>query len=111
DVINVKFTAEMEKQLDEIAEGKKDGVLVLKEFYENFKPSLDRATAEMNTGIKTITIENNNNTVEKIEKNCPKCGKPLIIRISRYGKFIGCTGFPKCRYTEKVKNNDHHPSH
>ncbi|MGB9641871.1 MAG: topoisomerase DNA-binding C4 zinc finger domain-containing protein [Candidatus Ratteibacteria bacterium] len=41
----------------------------------------------------------------------PKCGKPLIIRISRYGKFIGCTGFPKCRYTEKVKNNDHHPSH
>ncbi|HOK79308.1 MAG TPA: type I DNA topoisomerase [bacterium] len=110
DVINVQFTAEMEKQLDEIAEGKKDGVIVLKEFYENFKPSLDKAAAEMNTGIKTMSREKDS-IVEKIEKNCPKCGKPLIIRISKYGKFIGCTGFPKCRYTEKIKNNDYHSSH
>ncbi|HOJ30517.1 MAG TPA: type I DNA topoisomerase [bacterium] len=112
DVINVQFTAEMEKQLDEIAEGKKDGVVILKEFYGNFKPSLDKATAEMDTEIKTIREEKNSpGPVEKIEKNCPKCGKPLIIRISRYGKFIGCTGFPKCRHTEKIKNNDHHPSY
>ncbi len=102
DVINVQFTAKMEEDLDKIAEGKKDSLELLKEFYSNFKPSLDRASSEID-----IKIDRNANQKEqpneKIEKSCPKCGRPLVIRTSRYGKFIGCTGFPKCRYTEKIE--------
>jgi len=44
--------------------------------------------------------------VESIDKKCPKCGKPLILRRSIYGQFIGCTGYPKCRHTEKINGNN-----
>lgn len=103
DVINVQFTAEMEKELDEIAEGKKEWKESLENFYKNFKNSLEKASSEINGGIKII--ENKQQVAEKIEKTCPKCGKALVIRKSKYGKFIGCSGFPKCRYTERIKNN------
>ena len=102
DVINVQFTAKMEEELDQIAEGKKNSIELLKEFYSGFKSSLDKASGAVDIKIEK-NIDKEKEPVEKIEKNCPKCGKPLIIRVSRYGKFIGCTGFPKCRYIEKIK--------
>ncbi len=102
DVINVQFTAEMEKELDEIAEGKKDWTELLRDFYGSFKNLLEKASLDMNSNIKKPEVRT---TVEKIEKTCPKCGKGLVIRKSRYGKFIGCLGFPKCRYTERMKTN------
>lgn len=102
DVINVQFTAKMEEELDQIAEGKKNSIELLKEFYSGFKSSLDKASGAVDIKIEK-NIDKEKEPVEKIEKNCPKCGKPLVIRVSRYGKFIGCTGFPKCRYIEKIK--------
>ncbi|MCX7706208.1 MAG: type I DNA topoisomerase [bacterium] len=108
DIINVQFTAEMEKELDEIAEGKKYWKEVLKEFYNSFKNSLDKASSEL--VLPEIETETKI-TPEKIDKNCPECGHTLVVRKSKYGKFIGCSNFPKCRYTEKVKNNANNTSH
>ncbi|HPP66784.1 MAG TPA: DNA topoisomerase, partial [bacterium] len=102
DIINVQFTAKMEKELDEIAEGEKNWIELLKNFYKRFKIYLDKATSEANFKIAD-SIEQQKNIPEPMGKNCPKCGKPLVIRTSRYGKFIGCTGFPKCRYIEKIE--------
>lgn len=106
DVINVEFTAKMEQQLDEIAEGKRDWISLLKEFYDSFKLSLERASNEIKIDFSTEKKDTKIN--EKLERICPECGKSLIIRTSKFGKFIGCTGFPKCRYKEKIKNNDNH---
>ncbi|MCM8758915.1 MAG: type I DNA topoisomerase [Candidatus Omnitrophica bacterium] len=102
DVINVQFTAEMEKELDEIAEGKKQWKQVLEDFYNSFKNSLDKASAEIGLTLKEAQTEN---TVEKIGKICPKCGNALVIRKSKYGKFIGCSNFPKCKYTERINKD------
>ncbi|MCM8825637.1 MAG: DNA topoisomerase, partial [Candidatus Omnitrophica bacterium] len=101
DVINIRFTAEMEKELDEIAEGKKEWKELLRDFYTSFKNSLDRASSELIAGFEIET----NEKAERIEKNCPECGKPLVIRNSKYGRFIGCSSFPACRYIEKIKKN------
>jgi DNA topoisomerase-1 len=89
DVINVGFTARMEEELDEIADGEKDWVEVLREFYGPFEKDVEHAS----------------HAIEKVEVNqeigeaCPTCGKPLIVRWGRFGKFIGCSDFPTCRYT------------
>jgi DNA topoisomerase I len=89
DVIEVGFTARMEEELDEIADGQKEWVPVIREFYEPF--SKDLKHAEKN--IEKIDM------VETIDEQCPLSGHPLIIRYGRFGKFIGCSDFPNCRYT------------
>lgn len=89
DVVDVNFTAWMENELDEIAEGAKDWVPVIREFYEPFQRDIEHADAS----IEKV------NLVEELGEPCPLCGKPLIIRYGRYGKFIGCSDFPNCRYT------------
>ncbi len=91
DVINTGFTAHMEEDLDKIAEGKIDWVKVMREFYEKFEPELEHARREM----PETKME-----LEKIGRACPDCGKELVIRWGRYGKFISCSGFPECRHTE-----------
>jgi DNA topoisomerase-1 len=90
DLINVAFTAQMEERLDEIATGDEDWVNLMREFYGPFKASLERAEE----AIPKI------DQVEELGRDCPKCGNPLLIRWGRYGKFIGCSNFPECRYTE-----------
>ncbi len=90
DLINVDFTAQMETQLDEVAEGERDWVALLHEFYKPFAQALERADALM------PQVEQ----VEYVGRDCPECQSPLIIRWGRYGKFIACSGFPDCRYTE-----------
>ncbi|MFP4343306.1 MAG: type I DNA topoisomerase [Anaerolineales bacterium] len=90
DLINVDFTALMERELDEIAGGDRAWVSLLREFYGPFEESLQKA----DEAIEKV------DQVEPIGRDCPDCGNPLILRWGRYGKFIGCSNFPKCRYTE-----------
>ncbi len=89
-IINVDYTSHMEKALDEIAEGKESGVTLVSEFYHGFVPLVDNAQKNM----KKIGPK-------ETDEICPVCGKPLVIRTSRYGEFIACSGFPKCKYIKK----------
>ncbi len=91
EVMDYGFTAQMEEQLDQIAAGRQEWVPVLRRFYGPFKERLDEAERKM------PKVEQE---PEEVGRDCPECGQPLIIRHGRYGKFIGCKGFPKCRYTE-----------
>jgi DNA topoisomerase-1 len=91
EIVDLGFTARMEEELDEIASGEREWVPVLREFYEPFAAQVKAAEADMpqvNTG------------PEYAGRDCPVCGKPLVIRYGRYGKFIGCSGFPECRHLE-----------
>lgn len=91
EVLDVTFTAKMESSLDEIASGKREWVDVIRNFYQPFAEELALAVENM-PEIKTEP--------ELLDRLCPECGKPLLIRHGRYGKFIGCSDFPTCRYTE-----------
>lgn len=91
DVIDVNFTANMEEELDKIASGESEWPSVIRAFYSSFAPQVEKAQKEM---------PETKQELEKIDKKCPKCGHDLIIRWGRYGKFISCSNFPECRYTE-----------
>jgi DNA topoisomerase-1 len=96
EIVDIGFTAEMEEDLDEIAEGEKKWVPVIKEFYQPFEKNLQKKYEEVSK--KDITEK-------PTEKICPKCGAPLLIRLGRYGEFYACSKFPKCRYTESLEKN------
>ena len=87
-VINVKYTANMEEGLDEIADGKKESVSYLKKFYDEFTPLVADAYEKMEVV-----------PYEKVGEPCPECGGELLIRFGRFGKFVSCSNFPKCKYT------------
>lgn len=90
-VINTKYTAMMESELDEIAEGTAEEVDVLSAFWEKFLPLLTEADHKMEK------IQ-----PEKVGEICPECGGELVYRIGRFGKFISCGNFPKCRYSRQL---------
>ena len=91
DLINVDFTAEMEADLDKVAEGTCDWVELMREFYGPFEEALERAEEAIPEIDQT----------EYVGRKCPECEDgDLIVRWGRYGKFIGCTNFPDCRHTE-----------
>jgi len=91
DVLGVDFTAHMEEDLDEIAGGNRNWQSVLSEFYSSFEPKLKHAQ-EMMPETKMDP--------EKIDKPCPLCGNDLIVKWGRFGKFISCSTYPVCKYTE-----------
>jgi DNA topoisomerase-1 len=91
EIVDLGFTARMEADLDEIAKGRAKWVKVMHEFYTPFEVKVKIAQAEMPV-TKTGP--------EPIGRACPDCGKELVIRYGRYGKFISCSGFPDCRHTE-----------
>ncbi len=91
DIVDYQFTARMEDDLDKIAEGQDNWVHVMQEFWTPFSADLAKAQAEM-----PVTKSG----PEPIGRACPKCGRELVIRYGRYGKFISCSGFPECRHTE-----------
>ena len=91
EVVDVSFTARMEEDLDMIASGQAEWVEVMNEFYRPFSEDVKKAQAEM-----PVTKSG----PEPIGRACPDCGKELVIRYGRFGKFISCSGFPECRYTE-----------
>lgn len=92
-IVDVGFTAHMESDLDNVAAGEQDWVDVIKAFYDPFAFAVQHAQADM-----PVT----KSEPESIGRLCPDCGKELVIRYGRYGKFISCSGFPDCRYTETL---------
>lgn len=89
-IVDIGFTSKMEEKLDDIAEGKRDWPLVVRDFYGPFSENLEKKYKE---------VEKH---VELVGRQCPECKKDLIFRHSRFGKFIGCSGFPDCKYMEKI---------
>lgn len=89
DILNVKFTSQMEDRLDKIEEGKEDWVDLLRSFYGPFSSDLSRAQREMRYVKKELE--------EKTDKSCEKCGSPMVIKHGRFGRFLACSNFPKCK--------------
>lgn len=89
-IINVEYTSNMESDLDKVAEGKEVWYELLDNFYKEFEPLLDKAKDEM---VKEAP--------EETGEVCPNCGKPLVYRYGKFGKFIACSGYPECKYIPK----------
>ena len=92
-IVDFDFTAKMEENLDEIAEGKKEWPPMIKEFYEPFAENLKKKNQEINK--KDITEE-------KSDEICEKCGKKMVIKLGRYGKFLACSNYPECKNTKPL---------
>jgi DNA topoisomerase I len=95
DIVDIGFTAEMERQLDEVEDGRRSWTEFLHNFYGDFKTTMEKAEAEMDRVQKPV---------EEIDEKCPDCGRNLIIRTGRFGRFISCSGFPECRYRRSFMN-------
>ena len=93
EILNVEFTAHMEEDLDQIEEGKEDWVKILDEFYESFEKRLAVAEEEM----QEVEIRE-----EVSDETCDKCGRPMVYKMGRFGKFLACSGFPECRNTKPI---------
>ena len=89
-IVDVKFSADMEKKLDVVEAGKADWVETIDDFYKGFAKSLEQA--EKNMEGKRIKVED-----IPTDEICEKCGRPMVIKSGRYGKFVACSGFPECR--------------
>ena len=89
-LINVEYTANMETDLDKIADGDMDYVKVLREFYNEFEPSVKNAFDAMPK-----------KEAEKTGEDCPECGSPLVIRKGKFGEFVACSNYPKCKYIKQ----------
>lgn len=94
-IVNVKFTAAMEKDLDTIEDGEKEWVQILHDFYGDFEKTLKKAKDEMQ-GVK-IQLEE-----DKTDIICEKCGRQMVIKTGRYGRFIACPGYPECKNIKKL---------
>jgi DNA topoisomerase-1 len=91
DIVDYKFTAEMEEKLDKIADGKEDWKEVIKNFYKPFLKNLEEKSKE----VKKSDFQT------KLDRRCPECGGELVEKFGRFGKFIACLNYPDCKYTEK----------
>ncbi len=89
-LINVEYTANMETDLDKIAEGEANWVKVLRDFYDEFEPSVKEAFAALPK-----------KETEKTGEDCPNCGHPLVVRKGKYGPFVACSNYPECKYIKQ----------
>lgn len=87
EIVDLDFTARMEQELDEIARGQRGWVSVIKDFYLPFEQTLNQAFNK----IEKVTTD------QPTEETCPDCGRPMVIKVGRYGKFLSCTGYPECK--------------
>ncbi len=94
-LINVEYTANMENDLDKIADGNQDYIKVLKDFYTEFEPSVQKAFDAMPK-----------KEAEKTGEDCPECGNPLVIRKGKYGEFTACSNYPKCKYIKQEERKN-----
>jgi len=90
-IINIKFTAQMEDGLDEVAQENRDWVHLVQDFYTPFEESLNNASQLM----EKVKLAD-----EVTDEICPKCGKPMVVKFGRYGKFLACSGYPECKSTK-----------
>ncbi len=95
DIIDVEFTANMERQLDEVEEGKQDWKALLADFYGSFHQEMEAAEAALE-GVRLKVPE------EETEEICELCGKNMVIKSGRFGRFLACPGFPDCRFTKPI---------
>ena len=93
EIVDKAFTSRMESDLDLVASGDRGRIDFLNEFWERFSPTLASAKENM----KAVKAP-----VEELDEECPECDKQLLIRSGRSGKFVGCSGFPECRYTKAI---------
>jgi DNA topoisomerase-1 len=94
DIINIKFTADMENELDDIASKERTWPSVIQDFYVPFDKDLQQA---LKTAEKVKLAD------EPTGDSCPKCGKPLVIKTGRFGKFVACSGYPGCKFTQSFQ--------
>ena len=94
-IVDVQFTANMEAKLDKVEEGETAWKSVLSDFYGDFKKSLDDAEEKL----KGVRIKVPDEVTEEI---CPNCGRNLVVKSSRFGRFLGCPGFPDCKFTKPI---------
>jgi DNA topoisomerase-1 len=95
EIVDTGFTANMERQLDEVEDGRRSWTEFLHSFYGDFKVAMGKAEAEMDRVEKPL---------EEIDEVCPECGRNLVIRTGRFGRFVSCSGFPECRYRRSFVN-------
>ncbi len=93
DIVDTGFTAEMERKLDDVEEGRRSWTEFLRNFYGDFKTTMEKAEAEMDRV-----------PLPEMDEQCPDCGRNLVIRSGRFGRFISCSGFPECRYRRSFVN-------
>ncbi len=94
-IVDFEFTAKMEDKFDDIAAGERKWVPVIEEFYTPFAKNLSEKNKEID---KNDIIK-----PEMTDEKCPECGKPLLIRLGRYGKFMACSGYPECKFSKPVE--------
>lgn len=93
EIVDIKFTAKMEENLDEVAEGKQQWKKLIEDFYDPFMDNLNAKEKEVDK--KAVTEE-------KTDELCPKCGSPMVIKLGRFGKFMACTNYPECKTTKPM---------
>jgi len=96
-IVNVKFTAQVEDDLDAVQRGDEEWTQALEKFYTDFDKTVKKAKAEMD-GVKIKLKE------DETDEICDKCGKPMVFKYGRYGKFLACSGYPECKNVKKVLN-------
>ncbi len=94
DIVDIEFTANMEKELDEVEDGKREWVKILKDFYPPFEKNLEKAAAN----IAKIKIKD-----EESDVVCEKCGRKMVYKLSKFGKFLACPGYPECKNTKAIR--------
>ena len=99
DIMDVQFTGRMEDQLDAVANGKQEWVAFLRGFYDPFNAGLDRAWS-------AVRAEDAASASEAAVEECGLCGKPMVIKVGRYGAFLACTGYPACKNTKDLGEDD-----
>ncbi|MFA5755073.1 MAG: type I DNA topoisomerase [Candidatus Paceibacterota bacterium] len=95
EIVDIKFTAKMENDLDNVAEGKEDWKEILRKFYNPFNKNLEE---------KYLNVERETPEPVLTDEICPKCGKPMMIKVGRFGKFLACSGFPECKSTKTIND-------
>ncbi len=97
EIVDIKFTANMEDDLDKVAEGEKNWKDIIKSFYTPFKENLES---------KYEKVESQKPEPEMTDIKCDKCGKPMVIKYSRFGKFLACSGFPECKNAKSIEGEN-----
>ena len=97
-IVNVKFTAQVEDELDAVQRGDEDWVETLRKFYEDFDKTVQKAKKEMD-GVKIKLKEDETDVI------CEKCGRRMVVKVGRYGKFLACPGYPECKNVKKIVND------
>jgi len=100
DIVDYKFTAEMEEDLDLIARGKKEWVPIIREFYKPFHENIE----EKEKSVKKSDVVN-----EETDEVCEECGSPMVIKLGRFGKFLSCSNYPKCKFAKPLEKKEGEP--